>query len=715
MKSKTVKFVFLLILAAGILFLASRPELRSQLSLEGIKESRARWLSLYEQRPALFMAGYFAIYVLTTALSIPGATVLTLAGGFLFGFTRGLVLISFASTIGATLAFLISRFLLRDWVQGRFGDRIRTINQGVEKEGPSYLFALRLIPAFPFFLVNLVMGLTPIKTWTFYWVSQVGMLPGTLAYVNAGTQLGQLQSLKGIVSPTLLFSFAILGLLPWLSKRILAIFRRARGARRFKKPGRFDYNLVVIGAGAAGLVSAYIATTLKAKVALIEKNKMGGDCLYTGCVPSKALIKAAKLAHDARQGAKFGVHVAAPRVEFREVMARIQESVRRIEPHDSVERYTALGVECISGHAKILSPYEVQVGQRILTTRSIVIAAGAEPVVPRLPGLEEAGYLTSETLWDLQELPERLLVLGAGPIGCELGQSFQRLGSLVTLVDQAPRILGKEDLESAEWMRKRLLAEGVRIELDATPLRVEKSTQGNVLICERKGAGELRIEFDRMLIALGRRARTAGYGLEALGVDTTRAGTVQTDEYLATVHPNIYVCGDAAGPYQFTHYASHSAWFATVNALFRPLKRFKLDLRVIPWATFTDPEIARVGLTEQEARDQGIDYEVTCYELDDLDRAIVEGADHGFVKVLTPRGKDRILGVTLVGAHAGEWISEFVFAMKHELGLGKVLTTPHIYPTLAEANRTVAGQWRKAHAPQHVLTWLEKLHAWRRG
>ena len=487
---------------------------------------------------------------------------------------------------------------------------------------------------------------------------------------------------------------------------------------RWLSPRKYDRNLVVIGAGSAGLVSAYIATAVKAKVTLVEKHRMGGDCLNTGCVPSKALIRSAKLLSNIRRSAEFGIRAASADFDFADVMERVQRVVRTIEPHDSVERYRALGVECLEGTATITSPWTVEVeldtgGKRTLTTRSIIVATGAEPFVPPIPGLRETNPLTSDTVWNLRKLPKRLVVLGGGPIGCELAQCFARFGSQVTQVEMLPRLLVREDPEVSKAVADRFSAEGVTLLVEHKALQVLEEGGERLLVVEHKGT-EKRIAFDEILCAVGRAPRTQGFGLEALGIRLTKAKTIETNEYLQTLYPNIYACGDVAGPYQFTHTASHQAWYAAVNALFGRFRKFRADYSVIPWATFTEPEVARVGLNETEAQEKGIAYEVTKYGLDDLDRAIADEEAHGFVKVLTVPGKDRILGATIVGEHAGDLIIEFILAMRHGLGLNKILGTIHIYPTLAEANKYAAGAWKRAHAPQRVLTWLERYHTWMR-
>jgi pyruvate/2-oxoglutarate dehydrogenase complex dihydrolipoamide dehydrogenase (E3) component/uncharacterized membrane protein YdjX (TVP38/TMEM64 family) len=714
------KFLILLVLAL-LAFAFFALDLNRYLTLDGLKGSLAQFEALRADSPVGVALVFFAAYVVATALSVPGAVILTLGAGALFGFSMGTLIVSFASSIGATLAFLASRYVLRDAIQRRFGTRLKTINEGMAKEGTLYLFTLRLVPLFPFFLVNLLMGLTPIRTLSYYLVSQVGMLAGTLVYVNAGTQLAQITSLSGIVSPGLLLSFILLGVFPLLAKKLMKLLQRRRVYAKWQRPKNFDRNLIVIGGGAAGLVTAYIGAVVKAKVTLVEVHKMGGDCLNYGCIPSKALIKSAAVAHQMRHAETYGLHPVEPSFSFRQVMARIQAVIATIAPHDSVERYTEMGVEVLQGYARIVDPWTVEIKlnsgeiQR-LTTRSIVIAAGARPFVPPLPGLAEVGYVTSDTLWEefgkLDAVPARLVVLGGGPIGCELAQSFARLGSHVTQIEMAPRLMLREDEEVSRLARDALTRDGVAVLTDHKALRCEREGDRKFIVVAHQGK-ERRIEFDALLCAVGRVARLQGYGLEALGIDTQR--TVVVNDYMETLYPNIYAAGDVAGPYQFTHVAAHQAWYAAVNALFSGFKKFKADYSVIPWATFIAPEVARVGLNEQDARAQGIAYELSRYDIDDLDRAIADGAAQGFVQVLTVPGKDRILGVTIVGEHAADLLAEFVLAMKHGLGLNKILGTIHTYPTLSEANKYAAGEWKRAHAPQKVLRWLERFHRWRRG
>jgi pyruvate/2-oxoglutarate dehydrogenase complex dihydrolipoamide dehydrogenase (E3) component/uncharacterized membrane protein YdjX (TVP38/TMEM64 family) len=694
-------------------------DLGALLTLDNLKASRDA-LQLRVQAAPLATAGlFFAVYVAAAALSIPGALILTLAAGAMFGLGWGLLLVSFASSLGALLAFLVARYLLRDTIQARFGKALSPINEGVKKDGTFYLLTLRLVPVFPFWLINLLMGLTPMGAGRFYLVSQIGMLAGTAVYVNAGTQLAAIQSPGDILSPGLLGSFVLLGLFPLVAKAGVGWLARRKVYAKWTQPRSFDRNLVVIGAGAGGLVSAYIAAAVKAKVTLIEGHKMGGDCLNFGCVPSKALIRSAKMARQLKKAHELGVAEAAGRVDFAAVMKRVHRVIADIEPHDSVERYTGLGVEVLQGHARITSPWSVEVKladgrMQTLTTKNIVIAAGASPFVPPIPGLKEAGFLTSDTVWGLTELPKRLVVLGGGPIGSELAQSFARLGSAVTQVEMAPRIMVREDPEVSELVAASLRADGVSVLTGHQAVRVEV-LDGEKRLIAKTGGAEVVIPFDELLCAVGRSPRVTGYGLEELGIPLTPRKTIETNAYLQTLYPNIYAVGDVAGPFQFTHTAAHQAWYAAVNALFGRFRRFKADYSVIPWATFTDPEVARVGLSESEAKEQGVAYEVTRYGIDDLDRAIADGTAHGFVKVLTVPGKDRILGVTIVGEHAGDLLAEYVLAMKHGLGLNKILGTIHTYPTLAEANKYAAGEWKRAHAPQKLLQWVRRFHDWERA
>lgn len=701
-----VKKILMLLVFLLLIYLFFYFELHLYLTLENLKSTQLQLAGFIEARPLYSISIFFGTYVLITALSLPGAAIMTLAAGALFGLYWGTVVVSFASTIGATLAFLISRYLFRDIVQQYFGKQMRVIDAGVRNEGAFYLLSLRLIPLFPFFVINLVMGLTRLKTSTFFLVSQLGMLPGTIVYVNAGMQLSIIESLEDVLSPALIISLVILGLFPLIAKNTIGYVKRKRAMMAYKKPEKFDNNLVVIGAGSAGLVAAYIAAAVKAKVTLIEKHKMGGDCLNTGCVPSKALIRSARFMADVNNARAFGFNAANASYDFPDIMGRVHDIIKTIEPHDSVERYTDLGVNVIQGEARIASPYEVEVNGKILTTRSIIIATGARPFVPPMSGLKNVDYLTSDSLWNLTALPEKLVVLGAGPIGCEMAQAIRRLGSQVTQIESAPRILPREDEDVSNLVANQFQREKIDVKLNHKARSVQVNGSEKQLICEHEGK-EVKISFDKILVAIGRKPNTEELGLEELGIGLRDNGTIDTNEYLRTTIPNIYASGDVTGPYQFTHTAAHQSWYAAVNALFGFVKSFKVDYSVIPWTTFTSPEVARVGISEQGAIDQGILYEISVYNLAELDRAITDSDAYGMVKVLTVPNKDRILGVTIVGENAGEMIAEFVLAMKHGLGLNKILGTIHTYPTMVEANKYVAGVWRKKHQPKLIMRALQ--------
>ncbi len=709
MKKIMIVLVGLLIALAFFYF-----DLGQYLSLDYLKSQNTLLQETYSQNKLIFIIAYLVIYIASTALSLPGATILTLAGGAIFGWFFGTILVSLASTIGATFAFLGARYILRDTVHRRFQTTFDKIDEGLQKEGAFYLFSLRLIPIVPFFVINLALGLTKMKTCTFFWVSQLGMLLGTVAYVKAGTEIIKITSLKGLLSPSLIATFVFVGLLPIIAKKIVEALRSRKAYSHFKKPKRFDYNLVAIGAGAAGLVTAYIGAAVKARVALIEKHKMGGDCLNTGCVPSKALIRSAKFVHDAANSKKYGIETLQLNFNFSQVMERIQSVIKKIEPHDSIERYQNLGVDCITGTARILSPFEIEVNGKTITTKNIVVATGARPLVPPIPGLDQVKPWTSDSIWDLRIQPKKLLVLGGGPIGCELAQSFARLGSQVYLIEKGPRILPREDQDVSDLIEIKFRHENIQVLTSHTATEFSNLNGKKLLHADNNGR-KVEIEFDEVLLALGRSANVKGFGLEEMGIQISKRGTIEADAFLRTNIPNIFVCGDVTGPYQFTHTASHQAWYCAVNALFSPLKKFKVDYSVIPWATYVDPEVARVGLNELEAKEKNISYEVSHYGIDDLDRAITDSTDEGFIKVLTKPGTDKILGATIVGAHASDIIVEYISAMKHGFGMNKILGTIHIYPTMGEANKYVAGNWKRNNSPKWALEFLQKFHHWRRN
>jgi pyruvate/2-oxoglutarate dehydrogenase complex dihydrolipoamide dehydrogenase (E3) component/uncharacterized membrane protein YdjX (TVP38/TMEM64 family) len=713
--------VIVLVAAALAWWLA---DAQRHVSLESLHEMHRLWGEWSQNHPVGARLGFFALYVLGAALSLPGlATGLTLLAGALFGWLEGCLLVSFASSLGATAAFLSSRFVLRDAVQRRFSSTMAKVDAGIKRDGAWYLFGVRLVPVFPFFLVNLLMGLTSLPTRTFYVVSQLGMLPVTMVYVYAGTRLGALHSISDVMSWPLLLTFTLLGLLPWLARRVLNLIEAGRALKGWTRPRHVDCNLIVIGGGSAGLVTSYVAAAARASVTLIERNRMGGDCLNTGCVPSKSLLHTASVVSMARQLNAQGVSLPRVDLDFAAVMQQVRQSIERIEPHDSVERYRSLGVDVIEGEARLISPWEVEVstvaGPRRISARHVVIATGARPRLPDLPGLSDRDCLTSDTLWGLRTLPRRLLVLGGGPLGCEMALAFARLGSEVTLIERADRVMSREDEDVSDVVAARLSQEGVTVHTGLRALRIEGEPadeparpSSRRLLCE---PAEVRIEFDRMLCALGREPNLQGLGLDALGVGVAPSGYLELDSYLRTRVPSILAVGDVTGLPQFTHAAGHMAWHAAINALFGRFRQFRVDWRVLPQVTYLDPEVARVGLNELEARAQGLAVEVTRFELSGLDRAIVDRAEQGFIKVLTATGSDRIVGATIVAPRAGESIAEFALAMKHGLGLGKILNTIHAYPTYTDANRLAAGQWRRARLPQRALRWAAWLHRWERG
>ena len=706
------RIIIFLAIIASIIFAVSYFDIGSYLSFSELKARQAEFQTSVEQNPVTSAAIYFIIYILATAASIPGAVILTLAGGALFGLFKGTLLVSFASTIGALIAYLAARYFMRDFVQNKFSDRLTVINNKIQQEGASYLLFLRLVPIFPFFLINLVMGLTPIRTWTYYWVSQLGMFPATLVYVNAGTQIAKISSPADIASLPLLFALALLGLLPFISKGIMSVIKSQQVYKRFTKPKSFQYNSIVLGGGSAGLVAAYTSSTLKGKVALVEREKMGGDCLNTGCVPSKAILRSAKYISDIKHHADFGLTHASCDYQFADIIQRVKYKIATIEPKDSVERYTELGVECHQGNANVLSPWEVEVNGKILTGKNIIIATGATPFIPKVKNLEQIPYYTTDTIWSLTELPEKLLVIGAGPIGCELGQAFARLGSEVTIIQRDERILPNEDEAASKLVEESLIKDNINL---LTNFNSDEftSTENKLSLVGKQEGKDVQIDFTHLLIATGRKANTDG--LEAINLEVNQQNRLVTNAHLQTKYPNIYACGDVTSSMQYTHTASHQAWYAAFNALFNPLKKFKCTLDNIPRAVFTDPEITSLGITEQHAINNGIEHQVTTFPMDDIDRAITDNATTGFIKVITAGKSDKILGVCIVGEHASELIAEFVLAKTNKLGLNSILKTVHIYPTKSEINRMVAGKWRRTKLTERISNILIKYQQWRLG
>ncbi len=716
MKKLLLAALMVALIAAYFLF-----DLGRYFSLSYLKESREQFAAFYADNTVLTIVIYMMAYIVVTALSLPGAAIMTLAAGAMFGFIAGVIVVSFASSIGATLACFVSRYLLRDWVNRKFGDRLAALNAGIEKEGAFYLFTLRLIPVFPFWLINLLMGLTGIRLFTFYWVSQIGMLAGTMVYVNAGRELGRLDSLSGILSPGLIISFALLGLFPIAVKKIMGRYRNryrkddgpradptvgenntgisanARGGRM-----KYDYHIVIIGAGSAGLVVASGGASMGARVALIEEERMGGDCLNTGCVPSKSFLRSAHLAAQIRESGRFGLSARVERVDASRVMKRVHDVIREIAPHDSVERFTSLGVDVMAGRARLLDRHTVSLGDRTLTGKFIVIATGSRPAVPPIPGLADVPFLTNRNIFDIRRLPKKLIVLGGGPMGLELGQGFRHLGSEVAIIDMAPRLFPNDDAEVAPLMEAVLRGEGIGLELSATIKEVKKSGKGITVIIEKDGATR-GINGSHLLVSLGRRPVTADMGLEETDIRLDAKGYIGVNRFLQTSVENIYACGDVVGPYQFTHMAGYQAGVVLRNIIL-PLYKSAVDYSAVPWTTYTRPEVAHVGHTESGARASGILTDTIKVELRENDRARTEGESEGFLKLVLGK-KGRVIGATMVGNRAGEIIPLASMAirggMKSTAFLGQIFS----YPTQAEIFKSASlASARKSFKP-----WMKSI------
>jgi pyruvate/2-oxoglutarate dehydrogenase complex dihydrolipoamide dehydrogenase (E3) component/uncharacterized membrane protein YdjX (TVP38/TMEM64 family) len=665
------------------------------LTLETLKGARDSLSAFVAEQPVTAALAFIAAYIGIVALSLPGAAIMTLAAGALFGLVEGVALASIASTTGATLAMLAARFIARDWVRKRFPRAVEVVDKGIAKDGAVYLLSLRLAPVFPFFLVNLALGLTAMRVGLYALVTWAGALPGTIAYTFAGTQLARITRPSDVLSPGLLLAFLGLALVPLLGKWIANGVQRRRALGKFRRPKKFDANLIVIGAGSGGLVASLVAAQLKAKVVLIERAEMGGDCLNTGCVPSKSLIRAARSIAEIRKSSTFGVTSGEPSVDFTAVMRRLNETIAAIAPNDSVERFQGLGVDVRVGEARLVDPWTVTIGGGgPITAPGIIIATGAAPVIPPIPGLAESNFATSETLWamlsKMDRAPERVAVLGAGPIGCELGQALQRLGSQVTIVAMSHQILEREDVQAAEIVAKALEKDGVKLMLGAA---VERVDGGELHL------GNERVPFDLLIVAVGRKARLEGFGLEQF-------------DYRST--PHIRFVGDAAGGEQFTHFAGHSGAIAAINALIGRFGRLKYD-KLVPRVTFTSPEVASVGLTEAQAKEQKKEVEVFTYSLAEADRAVIDDVGEGLVKLIATKGKDRVLGATIVAPNAGDLIVPWILAIKNGVGLKAMQSLIYPYPTMSEAGRAAASEWRKAHSSPRALRMFERWNAWRRG
>lgn len=704
-------FIILAFIVAGVCFFWF--DLGEYLTLENIQSRSGALRDQVQAHPWWAGTIFFTAYVALTVLSFPGTVILTLLAGALFGLMGGTLLVSFASNVGALIAMLISRFLLRDWVQRRFAKQIASINRGLERDGSFYLFSLRLIPLIPFVLLNPALGLTRVSVWTFWWTTQAGMLPGNAIYVNAGRQLAKLQSVSDILSPSMIGTLILLAVFPLAATRLMTHYKARKAFRGWQKPKHFEQNLVVVGAGSGGLAAARIAASMKARVALIEHGRLGGAALHSGSVPARILMKAANTAHSLRQSEALGGDTHA--IDFAQVMKQVRHTLGEAQDRVTADAYRTMGVEVIAGEGRLTSPWTVQVGERSISTRSIVLATGSKPFIPDIPGLDQADPLTAENLWELERCPGRLLVLGGDRNACELAQALQRLGCQVTLLSEGERLLEGLEPEARDAVCEAMRGDGVEVMLGHVPKQVDCNGDAFRLLCQADEGEELAIPFDRVLVAMGRRVEADNLGLEDLQLKTRDDGSIEVDEYLATRYPNIFAVGAVSGPDTSIHEAAHHAWFATMNSLFSGMRRLVVSNRVVPVAAFTSPEVAMVGVTEAQAKAAKTEYEVTRLDLDELSLAHLSAGNRGFVKVITERGRDRILGVTFVGENASEALGVFVVAMKHKLGLNKLHRAVHLNPSLAEASVAVAGAWRRAHNAKRPLIWAERLQRWRRG
>lgn len=703
--------IVLALVVAGICFFWF--DLEQYLTLEVIQAKSGALHAQVQAHPWWAGSIFFAAYVGLTVMSFPGTVILTLLAGALFGLVGGTLMVSFASNIGALIAMLISRFLLRDWVQKRFAKQIASINRGLDRDGSFYLFSLRLIPLVPFVLLNPALGLTRVGFWTFWWTTQLGMLPGNAIYVNAGRQLARIREISDILSPSMIGTLVLLAVFPLAATKLLTLYKARKIYRGWQKPKRFEYNLLVIGGGSGGLAAARIAASMEARVALVEANQLGGAALHSGNVPARALLRAANLNQAVQMGEIPGARMQAE-ADFADVMQKVRSTLEAAQGRLSAESCKAMGVELIRGQARVTSPWTVQVGDRSISSRALVIATGSQPIIPPIAGIDAVEPLTCENVWQLQERPDRLLILGGESAACEMAQAFQRLGCQVTLAVEHDMLLEQAEPEARQAVQEALTADGVQVLLNASPERFEVMPDERRLVC-RVGDEGRTLPFDQVLLALGRRAQLSGLDLDGLKLNYTDDGSLEVDEYLATRYPNIYAVGAVAGPDSSVQRARHHAWYAAANGLFSGLRRQMVSDRVVPRVTFTSPEIASVGLTEAQAKLAEMDYEVTKLNLDSLQAAQIGSGRAGFVKMLTERGRDRIIGVTLVGDGASESLAVFVLAMKHKLGLNKLRRTVHINPTLAEASLAVAEAWRRAHLSKHPHRWAARLHRWRLG
>jgi pyruvate/2-oxoglutarate dehydrogenase complex dihydrolipoamide dehydrogenase (E3) component/uncharacterized membrane protein YdjX (TVP38/TMEM64 family) len=699
-------------------------------------------------------------YVICTVFFIPGSAI-TIGSGTLFGLKTGFFVVVVGANLGALCSFLLARTFLRErvarWAEGN--PKFRSLDQAIGQQGFKMVLLTRLSPIFPFVLLNYFLGLTAVRTTSYVLANLLGMLPATFLFVYIGAAArdaitGQMAASAGLLQQVLkyvglLATVGVVVMVTRIARKALREAEAAQGSGRAEKP-RIDaeheptpvagmmlvndphdrqlienchppgwqnptpagkYNLVVIGAGTAGLVSAAGAAGLGARAALIERTLLGGDCLNVGCVPSKGLIRAARAAHEARSGKEFGVQLKCePTATFSAAMERMRRLRAGISAHDSAERFRKLGVDVYIGHGRFVDPSVVEVDGRRLKFDRAVIATGARPAELSIPGLRDADYYTNETIFTLTQLPKCLAVIGAGPIGCELAQCFRRFGSEVVVITDGTEVLPKEDPDAAAIIRKQLEHEGVRIVTRGLIQRVSVNGAGKTLTLKSNGNSD-EIRCDAILVSVGRQPNLEGLGLEEAGVEFTRSGVV-VNERMRTSNRRIYAAGDVCSKYKFTHAADAMARIVIANALF--FARRKVTDLVIPWCTYTDPEIAHVGYYEKDARAAGFDVATITESLNHVDRAILDGEDEGFARVHYDRKSGRILGGTLVARHAGEMINELTLAMVTKQNMSSLSSTIHSYPTQAEVLRKIGDAYMRTKLTPTVkkafATWL----AWRR-
>lgn len=701
------------------------------------------------------------VYVLCTVLFIPGSAI-TIGAGTLFGLTTGFIVVVLGANLGALCSFLLARTLLREkvavWAAAK--PRFRSLDRAIGKQGFKMVLLTRLSPVFPFVLLNYFLGLTAVRTGAYVLGNLLGMLPATFLFVYIGAAARDAVAGSPDASTNLYQQiFKYIGLAATVAVVVIVTRIASRALREAEQadegsivsgrpvldsdfePTPFDkmvladdphdrqlidnchppkhvnptppgkYNLVVIGAGTAGLVSAAGAAGLGARVALIERNLMGGDCLNVGCVPSKALIRAARAVHDARSGAEFGVRLNGEAgLAFSTAMERMRRLRAGISRHDSVQRFTDLGVDVFIGAGRFVGSDSIEVDGRRLAFDRAVIATGARAAEPRIAGLSEVGFFTNETIFTLIELPRRLAVIGAGPIGCELAQAFQRFGSEVTMMTRGAAILPKEDADAAALVRRQIEKDGVRI---LTGVKIQRAHAGGgaKVLAVTAGARELTVECDAILVSVGRVPNLENLGLDEAGIDYSARG-VEVDERLRTSNPRVYAAGDICSRYQFTHAADAMARIVIANALFLARRR-TTDL-VMPWCTYTDPEIAHAGYYEKDARNAGFDVATITQPLEQVDRAILDGEDEGFARLHYDNKSGRILGGTIVARHAGEMIGELTLAMAAKQSAGVLSSTIHCYPTQVEVLRKIGDLYMRTKLTPTVKKVFGKWLAWRR-